>query len=43
ASEDVADLIGANVAINAHLWGALGGVFAILFLMALKLFPLKKN
>ncbi|MBA6397884.1 rhombosortase [Colwellia sp. BRX10-4] len=43
ASEDVADLIGANVAINAHLWGALGGVFAILFLMALKLFPLKKH
>ncbi|MFT5756287.1 MAG: rhomboid family GlyGly-CTERM serine protease [Alteromonadaceae bacterium] len=26
ASEDVAQLISASVAINAHLWGALGGV-----------------
>ncbi|MBA6373421.1 MULTISPECIES: rhombosortase [unclassified Colwellia] len=43
ASEDVADLIGANVAINAHLWGALGGVLAILFLMAIKSFSLKKT
>ena len=32
ASEDVASLIGANVAINAHLWGAIGGVVAILML-----------
>jgi len=32
ASEDVASLIGANVAINAHLWGAIGGVIAILML-----------
>ncbi len=32
ASEDVASLIGANVAINAHLWGAIGGVIAILIL-----------
>lgn len=29
ASEDVASLIGANVAINAHLWGAIGGVLAV--------------
>ncbi|NQZ24571.1 MAG: rhombosortase [Colwellia sp.] len=32
ASEDVAALIGANVAINAHLWGAIGGIVAILML-----------
>jgi len=32
ASEDVASLIGANVAINAHLWGAIGGIVAILML-----------
>jgi len=36
ASEDVAELIGANVAINAHLWGAIGGVLAALFLILLK-------
>jgi len=32
ASEDVASLIGADVAINAHLWGAIGGIVAILML-----------
>lgn len=32
ASEDVAALIGANVAINAHLWGAIGGIVAVLIL-----------
>jgi rhomboid family GlyGly-CTERM serine protease len=32
ASEDVASMIGANVAINAHLWGAIGGVVAVLIL-----------
>jgi len=32
ASEDVAALINANVAINAHLWGAIGGVIAIVML-----------
>jgi rhomboid family GlyGly-CTERM serine protease len=32
ASEDVASLIGANVAINAHLWGAIGGLVAVLIL-----------
>jgi rhomboid family GlyGly-CTERM serine protease len=36
ASKDVADLIGANVAINAHLWGAIGGVLAVFFLMIIK-------
>jgi len=36
ASEDVAQLIGANVAINAHLWGAIGGALAALFLILLK-------
>ena len=32
ASEEVASLIGANVAINAHLWGAIGGVIAMFIL-----------
>jgi len=32
ASEDVTALIGANVAINAHLWGAIGGAGAVLVL-----------
>ena len=32
ANEDVASMIGANVAINAHLWGAIGGVVAVLIL-----------
>ena len=36
ASEDVADLIGANVAINAHLWGAIGGVLAVIILIIIK-------
>lgn len=27
ASADVANLIGANVAVDAHLWGAIGGLF----------------
>ena len=33
ASEDVSDLIGANVAIDAHLWGAIGGVIAVMILI----------
>jgi len=37
ASADVAELIGANVAINAHLWGAIGGVIAAIILMFLNL------
>lgn len=36
ASEDVAELIGANVAINAHLWGVIGGIFAALLLIVIK-------
>ncbi|MFB0979309.1 MAG: rhombosortase [Alteromonadaceae bacterium] len=36
ASEDVADLIGAHVAINAHLWGAIGGVIAVIILIIIK-------
>lgn len=36
ASEDVSDLIGANVAINAHLWGAIGGVIAVILLIIIK-------
>jgi membrane associated rhomboid family serine protease len=33
ASSEVSDLINASVAINAHLWGAVGGlVFTIVFL-----------
>jgi rhomboid family GlyGly-CTERM serine protease len=36
ASEDVASLIGANVAINAHLWGAIGGALAVGFIMIIK-------
>ncbi|TWX46369.1 rhombosortase [Colwellia hornerae] len=36
ASKDVAELIGANVAINAHLWGAIGGVLAVVLLMTIK-------
>jgi len=42
ASEDVSDLIGANVAINAHLWGAIGGVIAVMILIIIKS-PNKKN
>jgi rhomboid family GlyGly-CTERM serine protease len=36
ASVDVADLIGAHVAINAHLWGAIGGVIAVIILIIIK-------
>jgi len=36
ASEDVAVLIGAKVAINAHLWGAVGGVIAVILLFIIK-------
>jgi rhomboid family GlyGly-CTERM serine protease len=36
ASEDVAKLIGADVAINAHLWGAIGGVIAVLLFILVK-------
>ncbi|NQZ88450.1 MAG: rhombosortase [Colwellia sp.] len=36
ASEDVAVLIGAKVAINAHLWGAIGGVIAVILLFIIK-------
>jgi len=36
ASEDVVDLIGAHVAINAHLWGAIGGVIAVIILIIIK-------
>jgi rhomboid family GlyGly-CTERM serine protease len=36
ASEDVASLIGASVAINAHLWGAIGGVLSVTYLMLVK-------
>jgi rhomboid family GlyGly-CTERM serine protease len=33
ASADVVNLIGANVAVNAHLWGALGGLlFSFIYL-----------
>lgn len=39
ASEDVATLIGANVAINAHLWGAIGGVLAVILLTIFKSSP----
>ena len=42
ASEDVSDLIGANVAINAHLWGAIGGVIAVIILIIIKS-PTKQN
>jgi rhomboid family GlyGly-CTERM serine protease len=42
ASEDVSDLIGANVAINAHLWGAIGGVIAVMILIIIKS-SIKKN
>ena len=42
ASEDVASLIGASVAINAHLWGAIGGVIAVMILFMIKSFT-KKN
>ncbi len=38
ASEDIAELIGANVAIDAHLWGAIGGLlFSIIYLSFLAL------
>ena len=34
ASEDVSNLIGANVAIDAHLWGAIGGlVFFVIYIV----------
>ena len=42
ASEDVSDLIGANVAINAHLWGAIGGVIAVIILIIITS-PTKQN
>jgi membrane associated rhomboid family serine protease len=31
ANEQVSDLIEANVAIDAHLWGAIGGLLFVLF------------
>lgn len=38
ASEDVAQLIGANVAIDAHLWGAIGGLlFSLIYLSYLRI------
>ena len=43
ASEDVASLIGATVAINAHLWGAIGGVLAVFILTLIKTSPLKEQ
>jgi len=34
ASQDVAELIGANIAIDAHLWGAIGGLlFSLSYLL----------
>jgi rhomboid family GlyGly-CTERM serine protease len=42
ASADVAELIGATVAINAHLWGAIGGLLAVIILMLLNS-PNKKS
>ncbi|MBL4910098.1 MAG: rhombosortase [Alteromonadaceae bacterium] len=34
ASADVVNLIGANVAVNAHLWGAIGGlIFSVMYLL----------
>lgn len=33
ASDDVAQLIAANVAIDAHLWGAIGGLLAAIYLL----------
>lgn len=38
ASEDLAELIAANVAINAHLWGAIAGLIAFLILLLLQRF-----
>ena len=36
ASTDVSNLIEANIAVNAHLWGALGGLlFSIIYLYML--------
>ena len=33
-SDDIAELIGANVAIDAHLWGAIGGlIFSLFYLL----------
>ena len=40
ASSDVSDLIGASVAIDAHLWGAIGG---LLFFVLAMLFSKKKK
>jgi len=38
ASTDVSDLIEASVAVNAHLWGALGGLlFSVIYLYLLQL------
>lgn len=38
ASTDVINLIEANVAVNAHLWGALGGLlFAVIYLCGLRI------
>ncbi len=33
ASDDVAQLINANVAVDAHLWGAVGGLLAAIYLL----------
>jgi membrane associated rhomboid family serine protease len=44
ASSDVSDLIEASVAVDAHLWGAVGGlIFSIIYLVVLhsKLKPSK--
>ena len=38
ASQDIAELIGANVAIDAHLWGAIGGLlFSLSYLIYLRI------
>ena len=44
ASTDVSNLIEASVAVNAHLWGALGGLlFSVIYMVYIKLNLVNKS